>query len=646
MRNNILLKLIPVVLCLLLCAPLKTAADKDEYGPDPLEDGSEPAITVDEPAPVAVEDEPAPATVEDEPAPATVEDEPAPATVEDEPAPATVEDESAKAAMEDKSAPAAIEDESAPVAVEDKSAKENSDAGIPEVVETYTGADNPCVTWYVRGLSGKLKNATAYVGTEEIAVSEKGLLGDEGGYAPKTLILVDNSASMSRNRSKIKDILVRLIWNHQNVESFCLATFDTEKRVLVDYTDNYDALRLAAEDITYKDQTTYLRNVLYNEIKNLSLDKKNNYNRIIIFSDATDDSILGITYDELTDLLSNDSTSCPIYTIGCTYRPKESDLDKLFALSRRTGSPYFMMDNYENATEIADVIDNDGKAIRYFSFDLDAEHRDGSDKAISLMLNDANGEHLLTHMSHIQLASADELKKLEKERKEKKARKKARREAEKNKAESEAAGEASMDNVVPDAAEAEEVPDGGETEEASDESSSYTDPLIAEVANPTTVPGYIMYYLSQNGLWITLFLLVSLAAYVRFAGAERKRNRYGFVEDDTGAQELIEVDEKKGITKGITLTNLSDAGVKFFIGIGQERVLGRLRSRCDIAFPEDRSMSARQALIHVSSDKAELENLDTQRGSVVDGQRIVDSILLKNGSHIRLGNTYLRVSYE
>ena len=624
MRNNILLKLIPVVLCLLLCAPLKTAADKDEYGPDPLEDGSEPAITVDEPAPVAVEDEPAPATVEDEPAPATVEDE------------------SAKAAIEDKSAPAAIEDESAPVAVEDKSAKENSDAGIPEVVETYTGADNPCVTWYVRGLSGKLKNATAYVGTEEIAVSEKGLLGDEGGYAPKTLILVDNSASMSRNRSKIKDILVRLIWNHQNVESFCLATFDTEKRVLVDYTDNYDALRLAAEDITYKDQTTYLRNVLYNEIKNLSLDKKNNYNRIIIFSDATDDSILGITYDELTDLLSNDSTSCPIYTIGCTYRPKESDLDKLFALSRRTGSPYFMMDNYENATEIADVIDNDGKAIRYFSFDLDAEHRDGSDKAISLMLNDANGEHLLTHMSHIQLASADELKKLEKERKEKKAQ----REAEKNKAESEAAGEASMDNVVPDAAEAEEVPDGGETEEASDESSSYTDPLIAEVANPTTVPGYIMYYLSQNGLWITLFLLVSLAAYVRFAGAERKRNRYGFVEDDTGAQELIEVDEKKGITKGITLTNVSDAGVKFFIGIGQERVLGRLRSRCDIAFPEDRSMSARQALIHVSSDKAELENLDTQRGSVVDGQRIVDSILLKNGSHIRLGNTYLRVSYE
>lgn len=501
------------------------------------------------------------------------------------------------------------------LAEETTTGEQSGGDNTPEVVETYSGTENPCITWYVRGVIGEPKKVSAYVGTEEINVSESGLLGDKGGYAPKTLILIDNSSSMSKYKGKIQDILLRLIWNHQNVESFSIATFGKEKQVLSDFTDNYDELRLTAENITYKGQSTYLRNILYSEIKNLSLDKKNNYNRIVLISNGADDSILGVTYEELTDLLDNDSTSCPIYTIGCTYKPSESELDKLFALSRRTGSPYFLMDDYEDATKIADAIDDDGKAIWYFSFNVDAESRDGSEKTISLLMEDDSGEQRITHVSYIPLASTEELKKLEEQRKQKTA-------------------EGTKDN------------DSEDDHNVTASETNAADGLAGQIEHPTTTTGYIFYYLSQNGLWITLFLLVGLAGYVRFAGIERRKNKDAFVEADISDEEFPEIDEQKTITKGIVLLGFRDTGVKYFIGIGQEKVIGRLRSRCDIAFPEDRAMSARQALIRVSADVVQLENLDTQRGTVVDGETIIGSIYLKNGSYIRIGNTDLRVTYE
>ena len=71
-----------------------------------------------------------------------------------------------------------------------------------------------------------------------------------------------------------------------------------------------------------------------------------------------------------------------------------------------------------------------------------------------------------------------------------------------------------------------------------------------------------------------------------------------------------------------------------------------MRARCDISFPEDRAMSARQAVIRVSAAGAELENLDTQAGSIVDGAKVTDIGALRNGSRIRLGSTDLRVTYE
>ena len=64
---------------------------------------------------------------------------------------------------------------------------------------------------------------------------------------------------------------------HDMEERIALKTFDTEAHTVVDYTDNYDELRLAVEKLEYVDQDTYLRNVLYHEILELSGDGEDDY---------------------------------------------------------------------------------------------------------------------------------------------------------------------------------------------------------------------------------------------------------------------------------------------------------------------------------------------------------------------------------
>lgn len=101
-----------------------------------------------------------------------------------------------------------------------------SDSTEPAVAEIDTFAENPCITWFVRGIPGKVKSAEVYIGAEQVEVAEAGRLIDGEGLAPKTLILVDNSLSIGTkgNQEKIKSILTRLIWNHQYDERFALKT--------------------------------------------------------------------------------------------------------------------------------------------------------------------------------------------------------------------------------------------------------------------------------------------------------------------------------------------------------------------------------------------------------------------------------------
>ena len=496
----------------------------------------------------------------------------------------------------------------------------------PAVAEIDTFEENPCITWFVRGIPGKVKSAEVYIGAEQAEGAEAGRLIDGEGLAPKTLILIDNSLSIGTkgNQEKIKSILTRLVWNHQYDERFALKTFSDKSVTVMDYTDNYDELRLAINGITFEDQKTSLRNVLYEEITELINDGEEDYSRIIIVSDGTDDSRLGMTYEELMALVESDNGVCPIYTIGCFYQYSEDILDQLFALSRLTGSPYFSMDDYENAEEaaaIADGIRADGDDITYFRFSLPPELKDGSQKGVGLIVHTGSGDYTIEHPMIMPRGTAKEMQALNEQIRA------AKEEEEKKRQEEEEAKK-----------KAEEEGKEGEGEEEEE---------VEEEAPKTALDRFLDNRYVQLLLVPCLLLLFMLYQYLR----DRRKSDVPFQEVAPAAPAAAEAPANAPAaqeTEGgsLVLFNPETPGEVYRIRNGQEFVIGRSAARSDIAFPDDPMLAARHALIRMNQGRAFLDSLGHRESTSVQDKPVDHTAELFDGDLIHIGNIKLRVRYE
>ncbi|MBQ7613429.1 MAG: VWA domain-containing protein [Butyrivibrio sp.] len=509
--------------------------------------------------------------------------------------------------------------------------EEEAEKGPIFVAESRTTIENPCVTWYVKGITEKIKSSEAFITSRSIKIEESGILGDGDGPSPKTLILVDNSASVAKYKDKIRTILTRLVWNHQPQEQFSIELFGKEHETLLDYTDNYDDVRMAIDKITYKDQSTQLRNVLYKEIVEMEENGEDNYNRIIVISDGTEDSILGMTYEELADLVSSDTYKCPIYTIGCSYAPAVGKLDKLFGLSRRTNSPYFKIDDYKDVNDIADIIRNDDKNVRYFRFTLPDDLRDGDLKTIGLHLTFEEDEIMISDSIVAPYAPIDVIRQVAEEKAKKEAQEQQEHQALLDQ----------MDDLV------EDLQDHEEGVGAQENSGSGGEDDLLEELDTLTLGELILYLFAHNAIWISLGLLIVYFAYISFSGRQKVQRKK--LEDDEEAiaaeTEILTTD----INNAIYLFEPNTPDVKYPVKVGEEKIIGRSRARCDISFPTDRAMSSRQASIRVeggAEKQAVLENLDPQGGTKVDGEVVTNDIVLRNGARIKMGATLLEVRYE
>ncbi len=483
------------------------------------------------------------------------------------------------------------------------------------VAEMDTFSENPSVTWFVRGIEGRVEEAEVYVGAQKAEVAEAGRLIDGEGLAPKTLILVDNSLSIGskNNEAKIKSILTRLIWNHQYEERFAIKTFAKEPQVVMDYTDNYDALRLAVEGIRFEDQYTYLRNVLYQEIQDLVADGEPDYSRIIIVSDGSDDSKMGVTYEELTDLVESGNGVCPIYTIGCFYDKSEGILDRLFALSRRTGSPYFSLDDYESAEEaavIADAIRADGDSITYFRFNLPTELRDGSRKNVGLQCKTTAGEYSLSQMMTLPMASVAEMKELNEQK------------AAQKEAESQTPGDSGNNAAGKDS----------ESEEGEAESEE---------------PQGWFSRLQRNKLFNILLTVAGAAVLagvlLRTGKVGRKRPDFHEVEHSAEGEKKPEAAAENSC---LELVDENHPGRKWVVKNEESVVIGRSAARSDIAFPDDKLLASRQMMISVKDGSAVLTVLGMTEETYVQNEQVKGSVELYEGDIIRAGNIRLRVLYD
>lgn len=226
-------------------------------------------------------------------------------------------------------------------------------AGGSEIKFKYAAADENKIKVYIRGAD--VSQGISYqIGS--IPVSAVEIYKIEEDRSPmRTLIMLDNSVSIpSGSRGKITALLNGIVDAHAEKEEFRFATFSDKLNYLSDtYTNDYTALKNVIASISYSDQETYLTDVLYDLIDDLNKDAYMGYTRMIIISDGVDNKQLGVTREELNDKLKE--TPYPIYTVGTLTGKNNDQLESMFALSRISGSAYYVLEDTEISTIVSEL---------------------------------------------------------------------------------------------------------------------------------------------------------------------------------------------------------------------------------------------------------------------------------------------------
>lgn len=145
--------------------------------------------------------------------------------------------------------------------------------------------------------------------------------------------------------------------------------------------------------------------------------------------------------------------------------------------------------------------------------------------------------------------------------------------------------------------------------------------------------------------WITAGLLIVLIAFVLSSGSRKRK--HAFQEYSPAADSAKETEEIAALAvNNVILIDFVRTDERYVLPKGQTVILGRSRTRCDLAFPEYRSMSSRQARIFFKDGKVFLENLDTMETTFLNGEVVRGAEELPNGSLLQLGDKKMKVRYE
>lgn len=246
------------------------------------------------------------------------------------------------------------------------------------ILQTVTNDD--MIRCFVAGIS-EYDSVSAQIGQDVVEA-----VVESQPSSVHTVILVDNSLSITKeNQEKIQKILTRLAETKATSEKISVAVYGEDIHYLVEETEDEEEVAAALQKIEYQNQDSYLTDVLYDEMGKLK--GKAEYTRFIIATDGVDNKAIGYTREELTEYLKKDNY--PIYTLGCKYKDNDQELENLFALSRLTGSKYFLLDDNEEVDDIAVALN---EAVTEIDLKIPEQLRDGSARSLLVSFQTAEGE--------------------------------------------------------------------------------------------------------------------------------------------------------------------------------------------------------------------------------------------------------------
>lgn len=415
--------------------------------------------------------------------------------------------------------------------------------------------------------------------------------------AMKTLVLIDNSFSISKaNRSKIKSMLLELISEKKDNELVRIATFNDKVQYLTDYISDYTELKKVIQCLQYKDQETYLTDVLYSILDTDFKEKQESYNRIIIISDGVDNKALGYTKDELYTKVQE--KSIPVYTFGCSDGNNNEQLKNLFAISRFSKAKYFEMNQIKDTGKPVAELSKDRQIVR-LCVTPKADLMDGSTKNSKLTFTVAGKEYSLTE-----------------------------------------------DVQMPFKVKAEP------------KSTEVTSVVEKEVEEPEKVDHPYIYIIAVGGVAIVviigtvIFMLLKRRKNQRAFEAVSNEGVPEYEEDDFEEPTEVAVpDEEKTcriwnepMRKTLILTDLNSPAKTFQVPLIDSVIVGRSSRNANLVIDYDRSISAKHCEIQVRpGNKMYMIDLGSSNGTFVNGNRVLTEVEIASGMIIKLGRVEFKL---
>lgn len=498
--------------------------------------------------------------------------------------------------------------------------------GNKSIVETATGESD--ISVYMKGVDSVSDDVSVQVGTAagEIINCER-----VEALEMQTLILLDNSLSMpSAVRPKIAELMQDLIGDRAAKETISIAVFDEKITYLTDYTSDYATLKNVVEQITYKDQETYLTDVLYELLAtNYGTNRKEAFQRIIILSDGVDNKSLGYTKEELYALMKENPY--PIYTIGCKTKNNNEQLESMFALSRLSNAEYFLLDESDTLT-IIDKLKEDRNIVR-IKIGLPAEIMDGSKKAVKLSFQ---GVDVSCEMKMPQI----EVKKEE---------------------------PVETETIIVEETMVEEETESIEDVTQEDEELEEETEIEMEEEDETSI--YQIIFIVIIGCIILIVITICILCIIMINRKKKqqqeqtkqfmyeKENALNNVlassvsqEKDTG---MVENSVKTSVTdiammgnqntiRYLVLTDVRVPAKSFQIPFKENIIIGRKKEVCHLVLDYDMSISSKHCEIRMYNNRFYIRDLQSLNGTCVNGKRILVETEIVSGCFITLGRLEMR----
>lgn len=439
----------------------------------------------------------------------------------------------------------------------------------------------------------------------------------------KTVILLDNSQSISsRWQKEAVSLMSGIVDGHVDGESIKLASFADGLNIWSDYTTDYSILSNLIQNITFKNQDSYLTDILYDLIGKEDSSGESCFVRFILITDGADDNEVTYTQEELNEAIRSSGIS--LSAVGVNTGKNSAELERLFSYVRLTNGNYLMVNKGDAPDEFLQMLQQDRNML-CFKIVPDRSMQDGSTKETKFTINTEQGEVVLK--TSLEMPFADP-------------------------------ATAPVENMDVPAAKPTEVP------KVTDVPKRYDADETEDVKEETVFPW--IYVIAGCAVLVVVIIAVITAIVIKRRQKKKEQDAWKYLPPmeegkNVGAQDTDRTeavfDHTEGENKTISLWNSGnqhrfhimleeiETGKKYRVEIVERIVIGK-NVPADILIESDGAVSRKHCEITKRGDSYFIKDLESTNGTRCNGASVMEETMLMNGDIVEIGRGKYKVTME